>query len=276
MEDEGNFSSKAKGIVTIVVIALICLIAYFVYDVFFKTTRSISINSTVVIDSMKLIEAKNSLRNVTEIPDTFYTDLIVNSSNLTDKDKSWIVYNHISNKLSKLVYTCSILNGYDNALYNTCNSYGTDLTYVETAQKLSYDNFQTEYQKIFGNNTSVPISGFSALGVKGYYSAQNNDFLILSFAGVGGYDDHFSLNMLKDATIYPDKLEVEQYYALCSIGSDSTGLKCMAGTKTVKEDSKTTSRSGLDITTFGRLYKFTFNKNADGSYYWYSTEPVEK
>jgi len=276
MEDEGNFSSKAKGIVTIVVIALICLIAYFVYDNLLKPVRSIGTTSSTVTNAMKLITSINSLRGTDEPADSLYTDYAITTDNLSDKDKSWIVYSHITDKLTNLTFTCSALKGYYDTLYNDCNKYGVDYTFVLMAQKLQFSDFSSEYNTIFGSNSEPSTSNFGSVGVNGYYSKNNNDFLILTYSGVGGTDTRFVLRSLKDATTYPDKLEVEQYYALCSIGSDSTGLKCTAGTKTVKEDEKITTATGLDVTTFGRLYKFTFNKNADGSYYWYSTEPVEK
>jgi|GEM_PF-6234702 len=273
MEDEGNISSQVKGVLTIIIIIVVCLVGYFVYDSFLKPVKSVSTNSTIVTDAMKLVKSSNYLRGSMEVMNSFYTDSIVTNSTLSDKDKSWTTYSHITDNTSKLVLTCSALKGYDDDLYKTCNSYGTAIAGVTAVQKLTYDNFKTEYQTIFGSDTTAPTSGFSEIGLKGYYSEENNDFLIVSFSGVGGFDNKFSLTSLKDATIYPDRLEIEQYYALCSI---DPGLKCVAGTKTIKEDATITDKDGLDVSQFGALYKFTFNKNTDGSYYWYSTEPVEK
>ena len=275
MEDESNISPKFKAIIFFVIVAILCVVSYFIYENYFKKVRSISTTSSTVTQAMNLVTSFNALKNVNEIAESFYTDGLVTSDLLSNNTKEWIVYSHLKDKLTSVNYNCNLLKDYSIKTYNTCTTLGIDYTFVNKAQKLSYTDFASEYSKVFGSNATITPDNFSSTGVAAYYSKNNNDFLITTLNGVGGTDETQIVSKLKDATIYEDHLEVEEYYANCTKNTGKSGIECHSGTKVVMSDSTLNSASTLDASSFATLYKFTFKKDTNGNYYWYSSEAIK-
>jgi hypothetical protein len=277
MEDESNLNSKTKLWITIIAFILFALFGYIIYENYFNPVKKLNSYSNIVSNATDLLKTYNTLNNTYDFSKYFYGDDIVNVDSLTDSQKSWIVYSHLykDNKLTTLSLNCNLLKEYNTATYNICVNNGIDYTFITKAEKIAYDDFVNEYHNIFGSSSNISTSKFGSTGVSVFYSNANNCFVALTLTGVGGVDAYFAVSAYKSAMQYANRIEVEQYYAQCSINTtNDSGLQCYSGTKLVKSDSSITSKNNIDATSFAQLYKLTFKKDTNGNYYWYSTEPI--
>lgn len=150
--------------------------------------------------------------------------------------------------------------------------------YSEYASVYDFDEFKSNYNKIFGVSNPEFISfdfNFEPCGV----DTKNNTFNCFDGCGGGflsGYEALYSKYIKSEKNtdsviIY----ERETYCTWSGLAKDKVFCKDNSGFEKAKEIIKDDNYP-KDFDTWGQIYKHTFKINDDGLYYWYSTEPVDK
>ena len=255
-----------------------------------KVTEPITIDLTkepnLVITLNKMRRAKEYYlgnieiinKNNYNVDETLYQNKTITLNDLDDEDKVRIAFAYnlpsyannyyfgesynrylvIDDELSKNVYTES--GTFSEEEYNNYlnDNYGISSKTPILLFDVNYDYLNKSYQEIFGYNNEMPKASFSSLDGSCLYSSKINDYICYQtstdYLSVGG-----NYSAIEKAIKYEDYVEIYDYYLQFK---GESGIK-------IDNIEKETIKQGV-------YYKHTFKQNKDGTYYWYSSEPVKE
>lgn len=171
-----------------------------------------------------------------------------------------------------------------------------DLDYINT---FKYDEFTERYKIIFGKNNSVNFTSFEYGSESCGIDSVTNSFNCIVEEGGWLGDAHIYTKFIgadeeNDEYIIYDKMA----YCDLSLNYDNK-YECYnkfdyrstedydnenkqdilidnIEINTKDDELNMTSNYPKDFDDWAQIYKHTFKKNSDGTYYWYSTEPINK
>ena len=253
----------------------------------------LSNNDNTVIDLANMIESDiNTKKGQLYENGYFFQYKNITLSNLSDFEKFAISFTYLNPEHVDLT-SCSDFNKltkYNNInnLYSSCvNSKSNIADYADSLLNgaytglfnLNFKDLQKDYQKIFGNDVLLS-ENFSSTNL-GYVCKYNsNSQNMLCTLGTGGGNTPERAFVETDYALkYSNYIELYDYYINIDFSDNSMSydkdFKNVANNKYTGQYDYSQNLKLDELKKIGQLYKHTFKQNSDGSYYWYSSEPVK-
>lgn len=239
-----------------------------------STIKKIDINSSEVQQLYKYIMKVNPSQE----------ELVYRNTKVTEKD--------LNNQLKLATVFENITRNDASKIKNVTDSYGSTTEHVY----YSKNTIENMTKKIFGNTASIKHETYEGLlaQAKEY---KNGEYDCYEYQGGGGYLWILSCSDLINAEQNGDEIYIYDRYVhifendvsgnSCTIYDSSDKSNIIAtnvDSNTFLKNAKTTTDEysskviidNLNTITNNKIktFKHTFKKNTNGSYYWYSTEPV--
>lgn len=239
-----------------------------------STIKKLNINSNEVTQLYKYIMKVNSSQE----------ELVYRNTKVTEKD--------LNNQLKLATIFENITRNDASNIKNVTDSYGYTTEHIY----YSKNTIETIAKKIFGNNTSIKHETYEGLlaQAKEY---KNGEYDCYEFQGGGGYPWLLSCSELISAEQNGDEIYIYDKYVhiyendlssdTCTIYDSSDKSNIIAkniDSNTFLKNAESNSgeySSKVIIDNINNItnnkvktFKHTFKKNNNGSYYWYSTEPI--
>ena len=276
---------KKRNIIIIVICLLILVVvAYLVWVNFYKR-EEMSLTDDLVTelyDELEIYfipELYDGFESYNE--NNFYMDKLVTYDTLSDEAKLYYAYQTLKNINDRQISSCTELEGYtfnDTNLYDYClnNQYILD-GYEYMFNDVNKTKLEEAYHEMYGYDKEMPLKSFtmSFTGVC-LYSETKGDYLC--YNQVGG-DTTFGVSKTKlvSAYKYSNKIELYDRYIWADL-ADGDGFdfsKSRFDKELIVNVPEYSDEILSEYLDEGALYKHIFKKDANGNYYWFSSERVE-
>lgn len=251
--------------------------------------KEISLASEEVIKAHEIVTINYDLiledyDDIKENDEGFYIDKYVDYNSFSNKTRLYLT-TRISD-IAKTSYdftNCDGIKDYAN-LYNWCKEdisgsglyFGEDYVSAMGFYKIDGTTLETNYHNIWGDDKKINHEDFIIkYNSSCEYSRESNDYLCYMLPEGWPAIPQEITKMIKAETI-KDTMYLYDYYVT---SSDSGTFKDKYLTKKISDiDYKEiyfANKEDMSILKKGQVYKHTFKKNRNGTFYWVSSTPVE-
>ncbi len=247
--------------------------------------QEISLDSELVENLYSVLNFNNDLILGDE---GFYLGKYVDYNSFSNQNKLYLTYTFKDVKTSSYTFTdCEALKQYKE-VYEMClfddNGTGSWFgpSYIEYMRlyKIDIESFKNAYKEFWGSDKEMVEENFDikySIGCE--YSSENKDYLCHALMQ-GWPGEQYEMTKLIKAEQIGNTVYLYDYFVYADYASPEGTFKDRykkekISTLDYREIYFSDEGEDMSIMGQGQIYKHTFKKNSNGTYYWISSEPIK-